>query len=372
MTKRATPKPTPAALARPPKGYTTWLADVMARVQAAQLRASLAVNQELLSLYWQIGRDILDRQEREGWGAKVVDRLAHDLRVAFPDVRGFSPRNLKYMRRVAEAWPDEEVVQQLLHKVPWFHLCTLVDKVDDHGARDWYVHAIVAHGWSRSVLVMQIETAAHARTGQALTNFERTLPSPLSDLARESLKDPYRFDFLGLGQDAQERAIENALVTHITQFLLELGAGFAYVGRQVHIEVDGRDFYLDLLFYHLRLRCYVVVELKAGEFEPEHAGKLNFYLSAVDTQLRAEHDGPTLGLLLVKTRSRVFAEYALRNSTTPMGIAEYQLVHTLPKALEASLPSIERIEAELAEGEGVELSQAASPRAKKPSKKIRL
>lgn len=353
MTRRTTLKPTPAALMRAPKGYATWFADVKARVHAAQLRASLAVNQELLGLYWQLGRDILERQAREGWGTKVVDRLAHDLRVAFPEIRGFSPRNLKYMRRFAEAWPDEEVVQQLLHKVPWFHLCTLLDKLDDSGARDWYVRAIVEHGWSRSVLVMQIETAAHARAGQALTNFERTLPKPLSDLAHESLKDPYRFDFLGLGQEAQERAIENALVTHITQFLLELGAGFAYVGRQVHIEVDGRDFYLDLLFYHLRLRCYVVVELKAGEFEPEHAGKLNFYLSAVDTQLRTEQDGPTLGLLLVKTRSRVFAEYALRNTTTPMGIAEYQLVHALPKGLEASLPSIERIEAELSEGEDV-------------------
>lgn len=343
----ATPAAAPASLARVPSGYADWLADVKARIQAAQLRASLAVNRELLGLYWHIGREILERQARDGWGAKVVDRLAHDIKVAFPEARGFSARNLKYMRRLAEVWPSSEVVQQLLHKVPWFHLCTLLDKVKDPNEREWYLRASIEHGWSRNVLVMQIETGAHGRRGQALTNFERHLPKPHSDLARETLKDPYRFDFLGIGAEASERELERALVTHITQFLLELGAGFAFVGRQVHLEVGGEDFYLDLLFYHLHLRCYVVIELKTGEFLPEHAGKLNFYLSAVDSQVRGEHDHPTIGLLLCKTKNRVIAEYALRDANKPMGVAEYQLVHALPQSLETSLPSIERLEREL-------------------------
>lgn len=341
----------PVSLTPAPTGYLEWFADVKARIHAAQLRASLAANEVVLQLYWDLGRDILERQSREGWGAKVIDRLSHDLRVAFPGSNGYSPRNLKYMRALAEAWSDPEIVQQLLHKLPWFHLCTILDKVKEPAARDWYLRAAIEYGWSRSVLVMQIETDARKRLGQALNNFKDRLPKPQSDLARESLKDPYRFDFLSLGAEANEREIENALVTHITQFLLELGAGFAFIGRQVHLEVDGRDFYLDLFFYHLRLRCYIVVELKADEFEPEHAGKLNFYLSAVDSQVRGEQDGPTIGILLCKTKSRVIAEYALRDSNKPMGIAEYQLVHALPAQLKTSLPSIDQLEAELQDAE---------------------
>lgn len=287
-----------------------------------------------------------------------MDRLAHDLAVAFPEAKGFSSRNLKYMRRLAEAWPEPAIVQQLLHKVPWFHLCTLLDRVKNAGEREWYLRAAIQHGWSRSVLVMQIETGAHRRLGRAQVNFDAHLPKPQSDLARESLKDPYRFDFLSLGAEALERDIESALVHHITQFLLELGAGFAFVGRQVHLEVGGEDFYVDLLFYHLRLRCYVVIELKAGDFRPEHAGKLNFYLSAVDDLLRAEHDEPTIGLLLVKTKNRVIAEYALREGKKPIGIAEYKLVQALPAQLESSLPSIERIEREL---EGAPAAPPAAP-----------
>lgn len=339
----------PDALMVVPAGYAEWLADVKARVHAAQQRAALAVNAEVMQLYWQLGRDILDQQGREGWGAKVTDRLAHDLKAAFPEVKGFSPRNLKYMRRFAEAWPDREFVQQLLHKLPWFHLCTLLDKLKDPVQRDWYLRASVQYGWSRSVLVMQIETNAHKRLGQALTNFELQLPKPQSDLARESLKDPYRFDFLSLGAEAHEREIETALVQHITQFLLELGAGFAFVGRQVHLEVGGEDFYIDLLFYHLKLRAYVVIELKATNFKPEHTGQLGFYLSAVDAQVKAPEDAPTIGLLLCKSKNRIVAEYALRDMNKPMGIAEYQLAEALPKDLEANLPSIEQIERELGE-----------------------
>ena len=344
-------KRTPDALAVEPDGYREWLADVKARVQAAQQRAALAVNHELFGVYWRLGRDILDRQDREGWGAKIVDRLARDLKTEFPEVKGFSPRNLKYMRRFAEAWPDPQIVQQLLHKVPWFHLCTLLDKVKDPAERDWYMRAVLQYGWSRNVLVMQIETGAYQRQGKALTNFESQLPKPQSDLAREALKDPYRFDFLCLGSEALEREIERALVQHVTQFLLELGAGFAFVGRQVLLNVGGEEFFVDLLFYHLKLRCYVVIELKATDFKPEHTGQLGFYLTAVDEQVKAPDDAPTIGLLLCKSKNKVVAEYALRNTISPMGVAEYQLVAALPKDLEANLPSVEQIERELGDND---------------------
>lgn len=280
-------------------------------------------------------------------------------------MRGFSRRNLKYMRAFAEAWPDPEFVQQAAAQLPWFHLCTLLDKLDGRDERDWYLIKAIEHAWSRNILVMQIETQARERTGRATTNFEVRLPPPQSDLAREALKDPYRFDFLGIGDEAEEREVENALVAHISRFLLELGAGFAFVGRQVHLEVGGEDFYVDLLFYHLRLRCYVVIELKAGAFRPEHAGKLNFYLSAVDSLVRAPQDRPTIGLLLCKTKNRVIAEYALRDASKPIGVSEYQLVHALPARLETSLPSIEQIERELEE------SPPARPKAAPARKKKR-
>ena len=339
----------PPSLTTPPAGYADWLAELKTRIHGAQQRAALAVNRELVLLYWQIGRDILGRQSQQGWGAKVVDRLAHDLRSAFPDMKGFSPRNLKYMRAFAQAWPEAEFVQQAAARLPWFHLCTLIDKLKTRSERDWYLAHAVQHNWSRNVLVMQIETRAHQRAGQAITNFAQQLPAPLSDLAQESLKDPYRFDFLGLSHAAQERDIENALVRHVTDFLLELGAGFAFVGRQVLLEVGGDEFFIDLLFYHLKLRCYVVIELKAGKFKPEHLGQLGFYLKAVDRQIRTEHDRPTIGLLLCKSKNEVVAEYALGDKTQPMGIAQYQLQQALPAELQTSLPSIEQIEQALGE-----------------------
>lgn len=332
-----------------PTGYTDWLAELKQRIHAAQQRATLAVNRELVLLYWQIGQDILARQASQGWGSKVVDRLARDLRNAFPEMKGFSPRNLKYMRAFAEAWPDGEFVQAVLAQLPWYHQLALLDKLQTTEERQWYAAQALENGWSRNVLVMQIESGLRQRTGAAITNFNQHLPQPQSDLARESLKDPYRLDFLGLGKEAQERAIEDALVKHVTQFLMELGAGFAFVGRQVHVEVGDKDFYIDLLFYHLKLRCYVVVELKAGEFQPEYAGKLNFYLSAVDSQLRHASDNPSLGLLLCKNRDKVVAEYALRDMNKPIGVAEYQLVQALPKELQTDLPRIEDIESELRE-----------------------
>lgn len=337
----------PISLSTSPEGYADWLAELKSRIHSAQQQATLAVNRELVLLYWQIGRDILVRQTDQGWGAKVIDRLAHDLRNAFPKMKGFSPRNLKYMRAVAEAWPEPEFVQQAAAQLPWFHLCTLIDKLATREERDWYLAKAVEHNWSRNVLVMQIETRLRERQGKAVANFEQRLPKPQSDLARESIKDPYRFDFLGLTDEAQEREIESALVQHVTRFLLELGAGFAFVGRQVLLDVGGEEFFIDLLFYHLKLRCYVVIELKAGKFKPEHLGQLGFYLTAVDRQVKSEQDNPTIGLLLCKSKNQVVAEYALGDKSQPMGIAEYKLMASLPEPLQTSLPSIEQIENEL-------------------------
>ena len=337
----------PPTLSDPPTGYADWLADLKTRIHTAQQRAALAVNRELVLLYWQIGRDILARQADQGWGAKVIERLAHDLRTAFPGMKGFSRANLMYMRAFAEAWPDAVIVQQAVGQLPWGHNLVLLTRLKDPALRLAYAQRAIQHGWSRNVLNIHIETRRIEREGQATTNFEAQLPTPQSDLARESLKDPYLFDFLGLGKDAEERAIESALVQHITQFLIELGAGFAFVGRQVHIEVGGDDFFIDLLFYHLKLRCYVVVELKAGPFKPEHTGQLNFYLSVVDADIKHPDDNPTIGLLLCKSQNRVVAEYALRGINKPIGVAEYQLINALPAELQTSLPSIEQIEREL-------------------------
>jgi predicted nuclease of restriction endonuclease-like (RecB) superfamily len=363
--RAAPPAAAPPSLTRAPAGYAEWLAKLKSEIRSAQIRASVSVNRELILVYWRLGCDILERREEAGWGSKIVDRLAHDLRVEFPDMKGFSVRNLKYMRAFAAAWPEREFVQQVAAQLPWFHLCTLLDKLATRTERDWYLAKAVEHGWSRSMLVMQIETQARERAGRATTNFDALLPEPQSDLARETLKEPYRFDFLGLGEEAQERDVEEALMRHISRFLLELGAGFAFVGRQVNIEVGGEDFYLDLLFYHLRLRAYVVVELKAGDFRPEHAGQLNFYLSAVDSQIRGDLDNPTIGLLLCKTKNRVIAEYALRDANKPIGVAEYRLVHALPARLETSLPSVEQIERELEEPAEVPGVEPRRPRSRK-------
>jgi predicted nuclease of restriction endonuclease-like (RecB) superfamily len=236
----------------------------------------LAVNRELVLLYWQIGRDILHRQTQQGWGAKVIERLSQDLKGAFPDIKGFSSRNLKYMRAFAEAWSEEAFVQQVAAQMPWFHNCVLLDKLSEPEDRIWYAKATVQYGWSRNILVHQIESALHKRQGRAVTNFGRTLPPPQSDLAQQITKDPYNFDFLMLGSQAHERDLERALLDHVRQFLLELGVGFAFVGSQYRLEVGDSEFFIDLLFYHLKLRCYVVIDLKATVFQPEFAGKMNF------------------------------------------------------------------------------------------------
>ena len=334
-----------------PDGYAQFLSDLKGRIQAAQLRAALAVNRELVLLYWQIGRDILERQELEKWGAKVIDRLAADLKRAFPEVKGFSPRNLKYMRRFAEVWTEEEFVQQVAAQLPWFHSCVLLDKVSGREDRIWYARAAIQHGWSRAVLVHQIESALHRRQGKAVTNFDRALPPPQSDLAQEVTKDPYNFDFLMLGKEAHERDLERGLLEHLRKFLLELGVGFAFVGNQYQLSVAGEEFRIDLLFYHLKLRCYVVIDLKAVPFQPEFAGKMNFYLSAVNNLLRHPDDQPSIGLILCKTKNQVVAEYALEGYGRPIGISEYRLAEALPEKLQGSLPTVEDLERELGAAE---------------------
>ncbi len=337
-------------------GYDAFLRDIKGRVQAARVRAAFAVNAELVSLYWTVGREISERMRKHGWGSKVVDRLADDLRREFPDMKGFSLRNLRYMRSFAEAWPDEPILQAPLAKLTWYHNIALLEKLPYPDVRLWYARQAVEHGWSRNVLVHQIESDLHARLGKATTNFERALPAPQSDLARQVLKDPYNFEFLELRKDAEERDLERGLINHIRKFLLELGAGFSFMGSQYHLEFDGEDYYLDLLFYHVKLRCYVVIELKTGKFLPEYAGKMNFYLNVVDDVLRHPDDAPSIGLILCKEKKALSVEYALRGSSTPIGVSEYQVseyqvTERLPDKLRASLPTVEQLEAEFADSE---------------------
>jgi predicted nuclease of restriction endonuclease-like (RecB) superfamily len=334
-----------------PQGYDDFLRELKERIRHAQLHAAFAVNRELVLLYWRMGREISQRMQAQGWGAKVVDRLARDLHAEFPAMKGFSPRNLRYMRAFAEAYSDEAMLQEVPATLSWYHNTTLLDKLDDADERLWYARQAMEHGWSRNVLVHQIESGLYHRQGQAVTNFDRTLPPPQSDLARQMLKDPYVFDFLSLGSEAQERDLERGLLAHLRDFLLELGVGFAFVGSQYHLEVGDQDFYLDLLFYHLRLRCYVVIDLKIGDFQPEYAGKMNFYLSAVNDLLRHTDDQPSIGIILCKGRNRVIAEYALRDMHAPLGVATYRLTAALPDALKDSLPDIGALEAHLTEAD---------------------
>ncbi len=330
-----------------PTGYQSLLGDLKERIQAAQVRAALSVNREVIALYWEIGRAIRERQEEHGWGAQVIARLSADLRRAFPDMKGFSPRTLQYMRTFAGTYPDAEIAQQLLRDLPWGHITHLLDRVPEPEARDWYAREAVAHGWSRALLLQQVAGDLYRRQGRATTNFARTLPSPQSDLARQVLKDPYNLDFLALGDGVRERELERGLIAHIQEFLLELGVGFAFLGSQYRLDVDDRDYYIDLLFYHVRLHCYVVVEVKTVEFEPAFAGTINFYLSAVDDLLRTAGDQPSIGIILCKGKSTVVAEYALRNLATPIGVSSYQLTEALPTDLRGSLPTIEELEATL-------------------------
>lgn len=334
-----------------PAGYDKLLRELKARVRSTQAKAAARVNQELIGLYLHIGKRLAAKDGKKGWGERVVERLADDLRATFPTMSGFSRTNLFYMRQVWLAWSEaDEKVQQLVGQIPWSHHLVLVTKVRDPAAREFYLARAVEHGWSRTMLTVQIESRLHRRQGRAITNFHRTLPAPQSDLAEQTLKDPYIFDFLQIDPDLRERELEQRLLEHVQRFLLELGVGFAFVGRQVHLTVGGEDYYLDLLFYHLKLRCFVVIELKAVAFRPEFAGKMNFYLSAADDLLRHPDDRPTIGLLLCKSKDRVVVEYALRDTAKPIGVAgwETRIVESLPDELRGSLPTVEEIEAELA------------------------
>lgn len=332
-----------------PKDYSNFLEQLKQKVLTSRLKAVRAVNTELIALYYHIGSEILVRQKQSGWGAKIIDKLSVDLSKAFPDTKGFSIRNLKYMRKFAEDFPDDKFVQQLVAQLPWGHIVFLMNLISKKEERIFYIENAVKYGWSRNVMVMQIESDLYSRQGKAITNFKQQLLGAQSDLANQTLKDPYIFDFLNIGKEAEEREVEKALIKHIENFLLELGEGFAFVGRQYHLEVANQDFYLDLLFYHLKLRCFVVIDLKSGEFKPEYTGKMNFYLSAVDDLVKHSSDNPTIGLILCKSKNNVLAEYALRDMTKPIGLSEYRLTKNLPKKLQTLLPTIEELESELKE-----------------------
>lgn len=331
-----------------PADYGTWLQSLKDQIRGARLKASLAVNRELILLYWHLGQEILARKSVEGWGTKVNDQLARDLRTEFPDMRGLSPRNLVYMQTFAGAWPEEAIAQQLVAQLPWGHNCLILDKISDRPTREWYIKKTIENGWSRSILEIQIESQAHKRVGAGQNNFDRTLPAPQSDLARDIIKDPYAFDFLGITDATNERTIEKALITRLRDFLIELGVGFAFVGSQYRIEVEGDESFIDLLFYHTKLHCYVVIELKNTAFKPEYTGQLNYYLAAMDDLVRdPKRDEPTIGIILCKSKKTTMVEYALRGVQTPMGVSTYRTSPELPKEIAALLPSIESLTAEL-------------------------
>ena len=336
--------------------YFALLDGLKTRIRASQVKAALAVNQELILLYWHIGREILARQQEQGWGAKVIDRLAQDLKREFPDMKGFSVRSLKYMRSFAEAYPDQTIVQRCAAQIPWRHNQVLLDKLDSREERLWYAQQSLENGWSRTILEAQIKTDLYQREGTIVTNFERTLPPAQSELAQEALKDRYSFEFLTIEKDAKTQDLKRLLMVHMRDFLLELGVGFTFVRQNYHLEVDGDDFYVDMLFYHLNLRCFIVIQLQMGKFQPEHSGLMNFFLAGIDRRERREGDQPTIGLILCQTKGRTIAEYALSHLKNPIAVA----THQLPETLQDELPSPERLQAEL--GNAVQrLEGQASP-----------
>jgi len=339
--------------------YTNILQAIKLEIREGRHKALLAANKELITRYWNIGNIILKYQNLEGWGSKIIDKLAKDLASEFPDLKGFSARNLKYMRMMAEEYKDLEFVQQLVAQIPWSHNLVILEKVKNQEARRWYIEKTVENGWSRNVLSIQIETRLYDRQvlAEKTTNFKSLMPAPQSELAIETLKDPYIFDFIAFREGLEEKDIEKQLVQKITKFLLELGTGFAFIGNQYHLEIGEEDFYIDLLFYHMKLRCYVVIELKTGNFKPEYAGKLNFYLSAVDNKLKTELDNPSIGIILCRRKNKLVAEYALKDMAKPIGISEYKLLQEIPEELKSSLPSIEDLEEKLDEIIGGQINE---------------
>ena len=339
--------------------YNSLIETIKQEILSRRLKAILSANKELLELYWRIGDSIIRQQEQSKWGEKIVARISSDLQAAFPEMKGLSLRNLQYMKAFAKAIPyfvqqpaaqlapEEKMMQQLVAQLPWFHLCTIIQKTVCTEECLFYIQRTTEYGWSRTVLLHQMESQLYLREGKAISNFIQTLPMEQSDLAQQTIKDPYVFDFLSLRNDYNEKDLEIALTKHISRFLLELGTGFAFIGEQYRLQVGGDDFYIDLLFYHIHLRCYVVVELKTVKFKPEFAGKLNFYLSIVDDTLKTATDKPTIGILICKENNRVVAEYALRDLHKPIGISEYQLSKAFPETFKGSLPTIEELEQEL-------------------------
>ena len=323
--------------------YLSIIENIKSEIKAAQYRAAVHANVDMLLLYHDIGCVI---NEHKSWGNKFIDNLATDIRIAFPESKGYSVRNLKYMAKFAETYPDRKFVQTVSAQIPWSHNIAILEKVKDPQQRIWYIEKTAENGWSHNVLIHQIESSLYERQVLAdkVTNFEHRLPSPQSELAVQTMKDPYIFDFIPFREDMVERDIENALVKDVTKLLLELGTGFAFLGNQYHLNVGGDDFYIDLLFYNLNLRCYVVIELKTGEFKPEYAGQLNFYLSAVDGIIKHPEDNPSIGLLLCKSKNDLVAEYALKDMSKPIGVSEYKITSSLPEALSKQLPSVEDIQ----------------------------
>lgn len=345
--------PIPDMTQKLPDDYSQLLQDLKTRIRNERIKTVFSANAAMVMLYWDIGQAIREKQDNEGWGAKTIDRMAYDLKEEFPDMRGFSTRNLKYMRKFAECWPKREIVQASLAQLGWYQNIALLEKLKDDHLRLWYAQKTWENGWSHTDLVHQIESGFHQRIGHSANNFEVAFPPADSDMVNQIFKDPYVFDFLGTADSRRERELENKLMEHLEKFLLELGQGFAFVGRQVHLEFSDEDYYIDLLFYHLKLRCYVVVELKSGRFEPGRVSKLNMYMNIVNDLLRHPDDQKTIGLLLVKEKNHTVAKYALEGYTNPIGVAgwEEQITKNLPDELKSSLPSIEEIEAELGGGE---------------------
>jgi len=332
------------------QNYKNFLSDIKERLRTAQINAARAVNIKLVKFYWELGNELIEKQKAYKWGEHFLDQFSHDLRQAFPEMQGFSKRNLQRIRQFTQLYPDLPIAPQAVAQLPWGHISLLIHAVKDGSIREWYAYQSIKQGWSRTILEMQIESGLYERQGKSdhkISNFHEHLPPKQSDLAHEMLKDPYNFDFLTVQGKAHERSVEDGLVTHIRNFLLELGQGFAFVGSQVPLTFDDQEFFIDLLFYHLNLRCFVVIELKATKFKPEHTGQLGFYLAAVDDQLKKENDNQTIGIILCKSKNKVIAEYALRNIRAPIGVSEYALSKALPKELKASLPTVEEIEAEL-------------------------
>ncbi len=330
--------------------FYNWISDLKSKIHAAQTKVALTINSQLLELYWEIVKDISERQENTDWGSKFIEQTAIELKNEFPEIRGFSRRNLYAIRQWYRFYYEKYIfVPRFVAQLPWGHNRLIISKIKDIEEAEFYCHETIKNGWDRDTLEVQIENKLFAKKGNAITNFKETIPAPQSKLATETLKDPYNFDFLGLQDDALEKAIEDELVRNITKFLLELGKGFAFLGRQYKIEISETDYFIDLLFYHLDLRCYIVIELKAGKFKPEYAGKLNFYLSAVDSQIKKAEDNKSIGILLCKKKDRIEAEYALRDINKPMEISEYRLTDAIPDDIKTKLPSIEELENKLSE-----------------------